>query len=66
MLYVNYIQLKRSIIIQNDYKNKKNVTNKYGGQKGQEQRQVMTGSDKEGQEEEHVEIDNQVELRILN
>ena len=66
MLYVNYIQLKISIIIQNDYKNKKNVTNKYGGQKGQEHRQVMTGSDKEGQEEEHVEIDNQVELRILN
>ena len=45
---------------------KKNVTNKYGDQKGQEHRQVMTGSDKEGQEEEHVEIDNQVELRILN
>ena len=66
MLYVNYIQLKISIIIQNDYKNKKNVTNKYGGQKGQEHRQVTTGSDKEGQEEEHVEIDNQVELRILN
>ena len=26
-----------------------NVTNKYGGQKGHEERQVMTDSDKEGQ-----------------
>ena len=25
MLYVNYIQLKRSIIIQNDYENKKKM-----------------------------------------